>query len=151
MDLMRRDDSVDPPQDAVRWAKNVFRTRANRPKESLIKKLIAVVQMEIAPDKPAFGERSAKTSTVRQVLYRAGDHAIDMRIERAKKGFNVRGQILGSGFSGCEIVMSEDSRSFKTMANDTGEFRFDAVPGGRYELVIKCDGLEITLKTIDLE
>jgi hypothetical protein len=153
IDLMQRDDSRDAPTDAVRWAKNLFRTRASQPKESFIKKLVAVVQMEIAPNKPAFGERSAAASSIRQVLYRAGDSAIDVRIEPDKKGFILQGQILGPDFSGATVVLSEDARSFKTktVANEAGEFRFDSVPGGRYELTIRKQGVEITLKTVDVE
>src|SRR5687768_4339611 len=111
VDLMQRDDSTDAPADVVRWATNLFKRRASEPKKSLIKKLVAVVQMEIAPSKPAFGERSAAVSSVRQVLYRAGDSAIDVRIEPAKRGFNLHAQILGSDFSGAAVILFEDARS----------------------------------------
>src|SRR5689334_9706084 len=100
INLMERDDSIDAPADSIRWASNLFRTRAAEPKASLIQKLVAVFQMEIAPNRPAFGERSASASTARQVLYRAGDNAIDLRIEAAKTGFTVRGQILGEELAG---------------------------------------------------
>ncbi len=152
VNLMQRDDSIDAPSDSVRWANNVFRARAiQEPKRSLLKQLVAVMQMEIAPHKPAFGERSTGTAAVRQVLYRAGDSAIDLRIEAADKGFNVSGQILGPDFAGAAIILFEDSRSYETIANDSGEFRFDAVADGRYELTIRSETFEISLKAIDIE
>jgi hypothetical protein len=150
IDLMQRDDSVDAPVDSVRWASNLFRTRAAEPKTSLLKKVAAVLQMEIAPNKPAFGERSASTSAVRQVLYRAGDNAVEIRIEKAKKAFMIRGQILGDGFANATIRLAEDGRSFDTAASETSEFQFHNVPAGVYELTIQGSAVEITLKAIDI-
>lgn len=150
IDLMRRDESVDAPVDSLRWASNLFRTRAVEPKTSFVKKLAAVFQMEIAPNKPAFGERSASASTVRQILYRAGDNAVDIRIENAKKGFTVRGQILGDGFAAAAVRLFDDNNTFGVAANEASEFRLDNVPAGRYELTIRSTEVEITLKAIDI-
>jgi hypothetical protein len=149
IDLMRRDDSVDAPAGSIRWASNLFRTREAAPKPSFIKKLAAVFQMEIAPHRPAFGERSASASTTRQMLYRADDHAIDIRIEKAKKGFTIRGQVLGDGFANAKARLFNDGDSFES-ATEAGEFRFAGVPAGRYELTINGDAVEITLKAIDI-
>jgi len=147
---MERDDSVDAPADSIRWASNLFRTRAAEPKASLIKKLVAVFQTEIAPNRPAFGERSASASAARQILYRAGDNAIDLRVEAAKTGFTVRGQILGEELSGAGIRLFNDEKSFETTANETSEFRFDSVPAGTFDLTIQGSDVEITLKGIDV-
>ena len=149
--LMERDDSVDAPADSIKWASNLFRTRAARPKQSLIKKLAAVLQMEIAPNKAAFGERSASASQVRQMLFRADDHAIDLRIEPVMKSFTVRGQILGEGFAGAAVTLSDDTSEFGHTASEISEFHFENVPAGRYQLVIRGDEVEISLKAIDIE
>jgi hypothetical protein len=151
IDLMQRDDSIDAPADSVRWASNLFRTRAAEPKTSIVKKLAAILQMEIAPNKPAFGERSASASQVRQMLFRADENAIDLRIEPVKKGFSLRGQILGEGFENAKVTVSDDTHTFETNASETSEFHFDNVPAGRYELVIRGNGVEISLKAIDIE
>ena len=150
VNLMQRDDSVDAPADSIRWVSNLFRTRAAQAKPSLIRKLAAVFQMEISPNKPAFGERSASTAAVRQILYRAEEHAIDLRIEAAKKGFSVRGQILGNNFANASVRLFDDGRTFETTASDASEFRFESVTAGRYDLTIKGDEVEITLKAIDI-
>ena len=147
---MQRDDSVDAPADSIRWANNLFRTRAAEPKSSFIKKLVAVLQMEIAPDKPAFGERSASTSSVRQVLYRADENAVDLRIEKVKKGFTIRGQVLGEGFAGAKAMLSDDVRTFETTANESSEFRFDNVPPGSYQLTVRGSQVEIELKGVNM-
>ena len=150
LELIRRDDSIDAPADSIRWASNLFRTRATDPKRSLVRKLVAVLQMEIAPDKPAFGERSASTTSGRQILYRADGNAIDIRIESAKKGFAVRGQILGEDFSGAVVRLSDDIRNLESTAGEMSEFRFDSVPAGQYELTILGTRTEITLKAVDV-
>ena len=150
LELMRRDDAVDAPADSLRWASNVFRTRKVEPKPSLIKKLVAVLQMELAPDKPAFGERSATTSSVRQILYRADENAVDLRIEKLKKGFTIRGQVLGEGFADAKAMLSDDVRTFEAAANEASEFRFDNIPAGSYQLTVRGSKVEIELKGVNI-
>ncbi len=106
--------------------------------------------MEIAPNKPAYGERSASTSTVRQILYSAGDNAIDIRIEKDKKGFTVRGQILGGGFAEATVRIAADNNTFEITVDEAGEFRLDNIPAGSYEITIHNAEVEITLKAFDI-
>ena len=147
---MQRDDSADAPADSIRWASNLFRTRAAERKPSFVKKLAAVLQMEISPNKAAFGERSASTSAARQMLYSADDHAIDLRIEKSEKGFTIRGQVLGDGFADASARLFDDGREFEAIASDTSEFTFENVPAGRYDLTLRAREVEITLKAIDI-
>ena len=151
IDLMQRDDSVDAPADSIRWASNLYRTRATEPKKSFVQKIAAVLQMEITPNKPAFGERSASTSQVRQMLFKAADNAVDIRIEPKGKVFSVRGQILGEGLSGASVRLFNDARGLDTAANEIGEFEFENVKPGEYELVVTGESVEITLKTLGIE
>jgi hypothetical protein len=150
LELIRRDDSVDAPADSIRWAGNLFRTRAAEPKPSLIKKLVAVLEMEIAPNKPAFGERSATASSIRQILYRADENAVDLRIEKTKRGFTIRGQVLGEGFAGAKVTLSSDTKTFEATANESSEFRFENIPTGNYQLAIRGSAVEIELKGVDI-
>ena len=147
---MQRDDSVDAPADSRRWASNLFRTRAAESKPSLIKKVVAVLQMEIAPNKPAFGERSASTASIRQILYRADENAVDLRIEKVKKEFTIRGQVLGEGFENAKATLSDDLKTFDTTANESSEFRFDGIPAGNYQLTVHGSKVEIELKGVDI-
>ena len=150
LELIRRDDSVDAPADSIRWASNLYRTRALDRKPSLITKLVAFLQIEIAPDNPAFGERSTSASSVRQILYRADENAVDLRIEKAKKGFTIRGQILGEGFADAKAALSNDAKTFDTTANESSEFRFDNLQPGNYNLTIRGASVEIELKSVDI-
>ena len=147
---MQRDDSVDAPADSRRWASNLFRTRAAESKPSLIKKLVAVLQMEVTPNKPAFGERSASTASVRQILYRADENAVDLRIEQVKKSFTIRGQVLGEGFDNAKAILSDDMKTFEATANESSEFRLDSIPAGNYQLTVRGSKVEIELKGVDI-
>lgn len=151
LDLMQRDDSVDAPADSIRWASNLFRTRATEPKQSLVKKISAILQMDLAPGKAAFGERSASASKVRQMLFRAEDNAIDIRVEPEKKGFTIRGQVLGTGFENASVMLSDEVKTLEARASETSEFQFDNVTAGRYELVIRGEGVEVSLRAVDVE
>lgn len=148
---MRRDDSTDAPADSVRWASNLFRTRAAESERSLLKKVAAILQMEISPKNAAFGERSASASQARQLLFQAEENAIDLRIEPSQSGFSIRGQILGEGFASAWVKLFNDSNVFAIRATEMSEFAFNDVPPGRYELSILGEKAEISLKTIDIE
>ncbi|MGC2238728.1 MAG: hypothetical protein WA584_21415 [Pyrinomonadaceae bacterium] len=145
--LMQRDDSIDAPQDAIKWSKNIFRTRAVAPKLSLVQKVLAVLQMDLSPNKAAFGERSAGVGQERQMLFSAGENGIDLRIKEAEKGFSVRGQILGEGFAGATVKFGD----FETVASELGEFSFTDMPNGEYDMTLKTGETEITIEKLQIK
>lgn len=93
--LMQTDKSEDAPQDSVKWAKNVFRVRAAEPKQSFAQKVLAVLQIDFSKNQPAFGERFSGSKTSKQIFVEAGKYAVDLRIEKSGKSWNLRGQIFG--------------------------------------------------------
>lgn len=145
--LMQTDKSVDAPQDAVKWAKNIFRARAAEPKRSLVQKIVAVLQIDLAPGKAAFGERSASSAAERQMLFKAGENAVDLRVKKDEKGlFDVRGQILGEGFANCLVKLGEK----ETKADDLSEFKLEKISAGSYELVFKAGENEIVIENLEI-
>ena len=148
--LMQRDDSVDAPASSVKWAHNLFRSRITQPKESLLRKVMAVLLADLSPDRAAFGERSTSASGSRQMLFEAGDNAVDLRIGKTAKGSSIHGQILGDGFEGSEIVLEGQDVSFETRSDELSEFRLDAVPNGSYSLRIRKGEVEIVVDEMKL-
>lgn len=144
---METDKSIKAPQDAIKWATNIFRTRASAPKQSLGQKILAVLQMDLSPGKAAFGERSASASETRQMLFSAGENSIDLRIAKTEKGFNVRGQILGEGFANCTVKLGE----FETVSNELSEFSFNEVQSGKYDLTLQTDKTEVVIENLEIE
>ncbi len=144
--LMQTDESVDAPQDSVKWAKNIFCSRIVEPKKSLVQKVLAVLQMDLSPNKAVFGERSASGSVARQMLFQAGENSIDLRVSKGENGFDLRGQILGEGFENALVKIGE----FETMTNQLSEFIIKSVPHGIYELILQNAETEIVIEKIEL-
>jgi hypothetical protein len=150
--LMETDDSADAPKDSIAWTKNLFLSRAAQPKRSIVQKVLAVLQMDLSPDKAAFGERSASSaSDVRQMLFGAGEHQIDLRIAKANKAFTVAGQILGEDFAGAEIALFTGGKKFTAKTNELGEFRFENISKDKYTLSLTFKDKEIVIEDIEIE
>ncbi len=144
--LMRTDKSVDAPQNAINWSKNIFRTRAIEPKKSFVEKIRAVLQMDLSPNKAAFGERSASANQARQMLFEAGENSIDLRIKETEKFLEIHGQILGEGFENAVVKLGE----FETNTNELSEFKFAEIPNGKYDLNLQKGNSEIVIENLDL-
>ena len=144
---MQRDESVDAPQNSVKWAKNLFLARIAESKQSLMQKVLAVLQMDLSPNKPAFGERSATGSIARQMFFEAGEIGIDLRVSVGEKGFDLRGQILGEGFENTLVKIGE----FETKTNDLNEFILKSVPSGNYNLILQNSEKEIVIENLELQ
>lgn len=144
--LMQTDTSTDAPLDAIQWSKNIFRARVIEPKKSVFQKVLAVLQMDLSSDKAAFGERSGSNSQARQMLFRAGENALDIRIARTEKGFNLYGQILGEGYANGTAKLS----GYETDINELGEFKLAEIPEGNYNLSVQKGEKEIAIEVLEL-
>ncbi|MBS1797878.1 MAG: hypothetical protein JSS81_28920 [Acidobacteria bacterium] len=148
--LMQTDQSADAPADAVQWSKNLFRSRAAAPKKSVVQRIMAVLQMDLSPDQAAFGERSA-TASARQLLFAAGDYHIDLRIAASKKGATVSGQIIGEELAATRVGLEGPAGTLATEANEIGEFRFETVAKGVYDLSLTIADREIVVENIEID
>lgn len=148
---MQQDTAVDPPAEARLFVKNLFRSRAVEPKTSAIRRLVAAITMELAPNKAAFGERSGSASAVRQMLFEAGDAAIDLRIEPIGKSFRVRGQVLGIEFSGAAATLTASGRVTIAEVNDSGGFIFEKVAANEYAFAISSPTDEISIESLTIK
>ena len=146
--LMQTDRSEDAPQDSVKWAKNIFRARRAEPKKSFAQKILAVLQMDLSPDKAAFGERSASPVQARQMLFSAGENSVDLRITKNESGsLTIHGQILGEDFSNSVVKLG----AFETTANELSEFIFTDMPAANYDLVFQTAETEIVIENLNLD
>lgn len=147
---MQADTSTDAPQDAIKWAKNLFTARAMAPKASFLQRAIAVLKMDLRPGDAVFGERSS-ASAERQMLFETGDHAIDLRISRSGDSFAVKGQILGGGFSDAELLLVADAQKASSRISSGGEFLFENITKGAYNLVVIGRESEIVIENIQID
>lgn len=148
--LMGRDDSVDAPENAIAWSKNIFRTRVAAPEKTLVQRIFATLQIDLAPGKAAFGERSASALKARQLLFSAGDAAVDLRVSDFAGRLDVHGQILGDGFEYSTIRLFDGTHSLETVSDEMGEFHLRSASAGTYSLTISAAGKEIVVENIEL-
>ena len=148
--LMQTDESFDAPTDAIQWSKNIFRSRVVEPKKSVAERFLAILKMDLSPNRAAFGERSASTSQARQMLFQAGEASIDLRIKQEEKGLTIQGQILGAGFANCLVKISNENNSFETQTNELSEFKFAEILSGTYSLSLQGKDKEIFVETLEL-
>lgn len=145
--LMQRDDSADAPQDQLKWAKNLFAARSAVKSSSLVKRVMAVLQIDLSPGKAAFGERSAGAGQARQMLFDAGENSVDLRVKGVKGGFDIHGQILGDNLAGGEAKIGDAAVEI----SETGEFRFKGLAAGTYTLTATGAETEITIEGLELK
>ncbi|MDM7921589.1 MAG: hypothetical protein QUS14_04745 [Pyrinomonadaceae bacterium] len=148
--LMQADDSVDAPADSIKWAKNLFLSRATERKPSMLQRLIAVLQAEIAPGQVAFGERSASAGRARQMLFSAGEVAVDLRITSSGSKFNIRGQVIGDGFENAVVVLFGPNGEIQATADELAEFELNDVAKGTYGVTLTAGEAEIVIEELIL-
>ena len=148
---MLSDTSVDAPAGAIKYAKNLYRSHAAEPKASIIQRVLAVLQSDLAPNRAAFGERSAAGSQARQMLFDSGENAVDLRITAAESKFDLRGQILGAGFEKGEIEVAGKKTSVKAVIDDMSGFKISGLQAGEYRLTMKGSDTEIVIEQLELK
>ena len=148
---MQTDTAFDAPADAIIYAKNLFRTRAMAPTRSIFERVVATLKIDLAPGRAAFGERSAGEGQARQMLFDTGDNAVDLRVTATDKGFDIRGQVLGTGFANADVRVAIGRNAHKAKTTETSEFSLSGVPAGEYSVAIQGDEVELYIEPLILK
>jgi hypothetical protein len=90
----------------------------------------------------------------RQWLFSAGEHDVDLRLDHdglpSPQPWRLSGQVLGpDGARG--VRLAEDApagQAFTASLGESGDFRLDRLPAGRWQLFIDFDGWSIVLPPI---
>ncbi|HKG22877.1 MAG TPA: zf-HC2 domain-containing protein [Blastocatellia bacterium] len=158
-ELVASDDSIEPPSWVLKRAVRIFDEKASR--RNLVERLGSAVASLVFDSfaRPALmGVRSTETAN-RQLLYRAGDYSIDLQIAPSGSArVDVRGQVLREGeerfdsVAGLKIELGRgDNRSRGTLTGETGEFAFESVETGDYDLHLETEALSITAYGLPLK
>lgn len=147
---MQADTAVDAPADSLKYVSDLFRTRAAAPKVSLLRRIVAVMRADLAPNTAAFGERSASQGQARQMLFETGDNAVDLRVTAIEDCFAIRGQILGEAFENGTVELANDQNTFEAAIGDDSEFKLSNITAGDYSLTIRGGTAEIFIEQISL-
>jgi len=148
IEILKRDDSIDAPMDSIKWAKNLFAVRAMGARPGILQRIKASLNVDLSHGALVRGERSASSSAVRQVLFEAGDFAVDLRITKTSRGFDVKGQILGDGFSEGSVKFIDSSgRELSGSVLDAG-FTVVNIKSDDYQIVASNENTEIVIDSI---
>ena len=148
---MQTDTAVDAPADALAYAKNLYRTRMPQRASSILESVIAVLRADLAPNRAAFGERSARDGQARQLVCDSGSTAVDLRIKATGDQFDIRGQVLGLGFENGEVEVLGPDKTVRTSINDASQFVIAGLRGGEYSLTLKSGDKEIFIEHLVLD
>jgi hypothetical protein len=148
---MQTDTAVDAPADVVGYVKNLYRSRMTQPARSVLERVMAVLKVDLAPDRAAFGERSTGDGQARQMLFDSGQNAVDLRIKATDKGFELRGQVLGSGFANGEIEVLGPQDTIVSKLTEVGQFDLSGLAAGDYSVSIKGSDKEIFIDQLVLD
>jgi hypothetical protein len=148
---MQADTAIDAPADTIGYVKNLYRSRMTAPARSVLERVMAVLRVDLAPNRAAFGERSTGDGQARQMLFDSGHNAVDLRIKSADIGFDIRGQVLGLGFESGLIEISNEENTIKANLSETSQFELTEVPEGDYTVSITGGDQEIFIELLTVK
>jgi len=148
---LKSDASFEPPADLVQWGINLFQPvmRPQGQGSSLHKYIASLVFDTYDQPMPAGIRRVG--APPRQLLFRAGDVDVDVKIEsmEANDRITLVGQVLSNTdkfFDNTPVKLeSHGIVRYRTRTNVVGEFSFDEVPKDTYHLSVDLPEGQITL------
>ena len=149
---LKADASFEPPTAVLQWGVNLFQPML-QPKESVggrVRKIVASLIFDTFEEPILAGVRRVGLPP-RQLLFRAGDVDVDVKIEsvEANDRISLVGQVLSNSekfFDNTPVKLeSHGMVRYKTMTNFVGEFAFDEVPKDTYHLSVDLPEGQITL------
>jgi hypothetical protein len=147
---MREDAAFEPPADLVQWGISLFQPVMQPKRGGKLRKIIASLVFDTY-DQPMLAGVRRVGAPPRQLLFRAGDVDVDVKIESMET--NDRITLVGQVLSGAEKFLdntpvkleSHGIVRYRTRTNVVGEFTFDEVPKDTYHLSVDLPEGQITL------
>src|SRR5215831_9679146 len=146
---MREDASYEPPDAVLEQGISVFQP-VMQPEAGGLRKIIATLVFDTFDQPMLAGVRRVGVPP-RQLLFRAGDVDVDVKIEsmEANDRITLVGQVLSSAtkfFDNTPVKLeSHGIVRYRTRTNVVGEFSFDEVPKDTYHLSVDLPEGQITL------
>jgi hypothetical protein len=168
--LAASDDSVEPPRWVVNRAISLFEERGPKHQPGFVEKLVASLVFDTLAQPQMAGARRAGLAT-RQCLYRAGAFDIDLSFEAGQSSdtIDLTGQVLRKEGASDEISHLFDDVGHVQVCllqqvreavwitiqtastNHLGEFNFEGVRRGAYDLKISLTNREVWVPGLDVK
>jgi hypothetical protein len=146
--VMRTDDLEDAPAHALQRAFSIMPRRVIEEKPSVLHKVLAALSFDSAFSQSAYGLRSGATAA-RQIIFKAGEMDIDLRITPSENNWTIMGQILGE-CSGGRVELKTENESFETTLNELCEFKLGPIAAGTYTMYLISSDTEIKIPEINI-
>ena len=146
---LQADAAYEPPAGLLHWGLQLFQP-IMRPEAGKLPRFIASLIFDTF-EQPMFAGIRRVGAPPRQLLFRAGEVDVDVKIEsmEANDRITLVGQVLSGGtkFFGNTPVKLESHGivRYRTKTNVVGEFTFDEVPKDTYHLSVDLPEGQITL------
>jgi len=147
---LQEDTAFEPPAELVQWGVSLFQPLLQPSSGGKLRKLIAALVFDTF-DQPLLAGVRRVGAPPRQLLFRAGDVDVDVKIEsmEANDRITLVGQVLSTTakfFDNTPVKLeSHGIVRYRTMTNLVGEFSFDEVPKDTYHLSVDLPEGQITL------
>jgi hypothetical protein len=147
---LQHESICEPPSQLVQWGIELFQPVMQPASGGRIRKIIAALVFDTF-DQPALAGIRRVGAPPRQLLFRAGDVDVDVKVEsmEANDRITLVGQVLSTGakfFDNTPVKLeSHGIVRYKTKTNVVGEFTFDEVPKDTYHLSVDLPEGQITL------
>ena len=147
--FLDRDAANEPSSEILDWGIQLYQPvlRPSESKKSRVLRIAKLVFDSFEQPRPV-GIRHVG-SLPRQLLFRAGDVDVDVRIESGDDRISLAGQVLSESVAFFENtpvrLESQGVVRYRTQTNPVGEFRFDEVPRDTYHLSMDLPDGQVTL------
>jgi len=147
---LQQDSSFEPPVDLVQWGISLFQPIIQPATGGKLRRIIASLVFDTFDQPLPAGVRRVGAPP-RQLLFRAGDVDVDVKIEsmEANDRITLVGQVLGGAEKFLDNtpvkLESHGIVRYRTRTNLVGEFTFDEVPKDTYHLSVDLPEGQITL------
>ena len=149
MSSLQKDSAFEPPAELLQWGIQLFQPIMHA-EPSALPRFIASLIFDTF-DQPMFAGIRRVGTPPRQLLFRAGEVDVDVKIEsmEANDRITLVGQVLSGGtkfFDNTPVKLeSHGIVRYRTKTNVVGEFTFDEVPKDTYHLSVDLPEGQITL------
>ena len=149
LSFLNNDSANEPPAELLEWGIQLFQPVLS-PAEGKVSKVLRVARRVFDSfEQPAPVGIRHVGSVPRQLLFRAGEVDVDIRIEVGDDRVTLAGQVLSESESFFENtpvrLESHGVTRYRTQTNPVGEFSFDEVPQDTYHLSMDLPDGQVTL------
>lgn len=148
IDLMRTDDSTDPPAHVVAQAVGLLHLRNTVERPALRQVLRAALRFDSTRMSLAPALRS-RVPLERQLLFTAEGFNLDLRIRPQGAMWSISGQVFGT-VGGEQIELNGPTGSTQSNLNDLSEFRLPPLPAGSYNLTLRLASFDVEIAGLEI-